>query len=356
MDRIKKIILLRIPMSICNFRCTYCYLAQRQESFQGIQPEMKFSPIEVANSLSPKRLGGFAYINFCADGETLLVRDIDKYIYELAKQGHYIEIVSNMTVKKVINQICKWPRKLLSHLTFKCSFHYLELKKRNLLDVFAENVHAVWDAGASASIEITPSDDLIPFLEEVKAFSVDAFGALPQLSIARDDRTKEINYLTSLNMEEYDEIWGSFDSSFWKFKKTIFGKKQQQFCYAGAWSVYADLSTGEASQCYCGIKVGNIFENPNSPFPELAIGMCKLPHCYNGHMLLTLGLIPGNNNTYYGEIRDRITEKGNHWMNDEIRFFLDTKLEESNSPYHSIKKGFIFAENVLRRIKNRIKK
>ncbi len=29
MDKVKKVILFRIPMSKCNFRCSYCYLARK---------------------------------------------------------------------------------------------------------------------------------------------------------------------------------------------------------------------------------------------------------------------------------------------------------------------------------------
>ena len=32
-------------MSICNFRCHYCYIAQRPVHFQGIQPEMEYTPV-----------------------------------------------------------------------------------------------------------------------------------------------------------------------------------------------------------------------------------------------------------------------------------------------------------------------
>ena len=124
MDHIKKLILFRIPMSICNFRCHYCYLSQREESFQGIQPIMQYSPKEVRKAMSKKRLGGYALMNFCADGETLLVKDIDLYIKELVEEGHYVEIVSNMTITPVLNKILEWDKNLLSHIEFKCSFHY----------------------------------------------------------------------------------------------------------------------------------------------------------------------------------------------------------------------------------------
>ena len=91
-------------MSICNFRCHYCYLAQRPESYQGVQPEMKYSPEQVAKALSKKRLGGSAYINVCADGETLLTRDIEVYMRKLAEEGHYIEFVTNCTITPVLKR------------------------------------------------------------------------------------------------------------------------------------------------------------------------------------------------------------------------------------------------------------
>jgi organic radical activating enzyme len=197
MDRIKRIILFPIPMSTCNFRCHYCYLSQRAESFQNEQPKFKYSPENVANALSQERLGGLAYMNFCADGETLLTNDLDKYIFELVKKGHYAEIVTNLTITEVIEKILSWDKELLGRIEFKCSFHYLELKNRNQLDVFASNVKKIWKAGSSANIEIPPNDELIPLIDEIKEFSIRNFGALPHLTITRNDDTKSIDYLTN---------------------------------------------------------------------------------------------------------------------------------------------------------------
>ena len=171
-DKVKKLILFRIPMTICNFRCHYCYLAQRPVHFEGIQPKMEYTPEEVAYAIRPERLGGYAYINLCADGETLLVKDIDIYARKMVESGHFLEIVSNMTITPVLEKILSWPKELLEHVEFKCSFHYLELKKHNKLALFAENIHKVWSAGASANIEITPSDELIPYIDEVMEFSM----------------------------------------------------------------------------------------------------------------------------------------------------------------------------------------
>ncbi len=341
-------------MSKCNFRCSYCYLAQRPIHYEGLQPKMEFTPEEVAYALRKERVGGLAYLNFCADGETLLTKDIDSYVKVLVEEGHYAEIVTNMTITQVIERILKWESELLSHVEFKCSFHYLELKRRNLLNVFASNVEKAWNAGASVNIEITPSDDLIPYLDEVKEFSLKNFGALPHLSIARDDRTPRIDYLTNLSMYEYDKIWGAFDSDFWQFKKTIFGKKQREFCYAGKWGIYVDLTTGDATPCYYGMSLGNVFANPDKPLPEKPIGKCPIAHCYNGHMLLTLGYIPRKYTTRYGDIRDREREDGFHWLQPQLKAFFNSKLEESNEELNCIQKRTSYSKQIIERIGGKI--
>lgn len=345
----KKILLFRIPMSICDFRCHYCYIAQRPVHFQGIQPEFKYSPTEVAKALSQERLGGPCFMNFCADGETLLTKNLDLYVKALVEEGHYAEVVTNLTVSNVLDKFLTWDKALLKRLEFKCSFHYLELKRKGWLNRFAENVHKIWEAGASANIELAPSDELIPYIDEVKEFSLKNFGALPQLTILRDDRTSNIDYLTKMTEQEYDHTWQSFESTFWEFKKTIFGKKQEKYCYAGAWSAYIDLTTGEASGCYGCVSLGNVFENPERPFPSKAVGKCPFAHCYNGHAMLSMGLIPHLNDVHYGYLRDRKKSDGGTWLQPELRKFFDEKLEDSNEEYSSIDKKL----TIIRRFKDR---
>jgi len=329
-DKISKAIFIRIPMSFCNFRCQYCYLSQRENTHNERQIEYQYSPKHVAKALSKERLGGVSYINICADGETLIAKDIEKYIYELLKEGHYIEIVTNLSITSILDRMLKWDRKLLSHLEFKCSFHYLELKEKKLLNVFAENVNKIWDAGASANIEITPHDELIPFIPEVIKFSQVNFGALPHISIARNDAEKDIGYLTKLSLNKYYKIWGQFYSQFWEFKKTLFKVKRREFCYAGAWSLYIDLTTGVAQQCYNSWFNQNIFSNIDKQIEFIPVGKCNLAHCYNGHAFLTLGCIPNFTTLGYGDIRDRVKSDGSSWLQPGLKKFFNTKLQESN--------------------------
>lgn len=328
-DKINKIILVAIPNTVCNLRCRYCYLTKKDGFMYGKNIKMQYSPEHVGKAFSKERLGGPCFFNFCASGETLLVKDIDKYIYETVKNGHYVEIVTNLTVTSVLDKILQFEPELLARIEFKCSFHYLQLKERGWLDLFANNVKKIWKNNCSANIEITPDDELIPYIEEVKEFSMQHFGALPHLTIARDDKN-ERDYLTSLSIDEYDKTWQQFDSSFWKFKKSIFNVRRNEYCYAGKWSLHVDLSSGATGQCYCNRYSQNIFKNVNKPIDFVAIGKCQDYHCYNGHALMTLGLIPNLTDIGYGDIRDRIKEDGSHWIQEQMRDFLNSKLIESN--------------------------
>lgn len=359
MDKIKKILLFRIPVSICNFRCHYCYIGQRPVHFQGIHPEMRLDPEEFGKAFSYSRMGGTCYGNFCADGETLLTKDLDLYVKSFCEQGHYAEVVTNLSIPQALNRFLEWDKNLLKHLEFKCSFHYLWLKEHDLLETFANNVNMIWEAGASANIEITPSDELVPYIDEVKAFSMKHFGALPHVTIARDDRTDNIDYLTELPMQEYDSAWSQFDSEFWRFKKRIFGVKQKDVCYAGAWSYYIDMVTGDTTPCYCGNVFFNFYDKTNGDYPppqEIPIVKCPLPHCYNGHALLTLGLIPNKYNTCYGDIRNREKINGTHWLQPELQSFFNTKVEESNRIYSRVQIYHIKTKAKVERYKKVVKK
>ena len=335
---LKRLIMLHVPTSICNFRCHYCYLAQREEAYQGKQAQMQYSPEQVAKALSYERMGGACFINSCAEGETLLTKDIDLYYKALVEEGHFLEIVTNMTITHMVHKILNWDRELLKRVEFKCSFHYLELVKRNLLDVFTDNVQKAWNAGASATIEVTPSDELIPYIPELREFSIKHFGAIPHLTIARDDRTKGIVKLTNLGEDEYRALWSQFDSKLWDYKMEIFGKKQTDFCYAGLWSVYVDIATGMAKACYFK-DIGNIFEEPNKPIVFQAIGRCPIAYCYNGHAFMTYGLIPDSTKYTYAEMRNRIREDGTEWLQPELKEFFSGKLEDNNSKWSGIHKS-----------------
>lgn len=338
MDKIKRFIDCYIPTETCNLRCHYCYIAQKRK-FNTKLAEFSHSTETIRKALSKERLGGICLINMCAGGETLLSEEVLPVIKSLLQEGHYVMIVTNGTVTKRFEEIAQWPEKLLKHLFFKFSFHYLEMKRLNMLECYFSNIQKMNEAGASFTVEVTPSDELIPYIDELKAVCLQYLGALCHITIARDDRKAGIDVLSKYPFEEYKTIWGQFDSELFRFKSEIFYKHRDEFCYAGDWSAYLNLDTGVLRQCYCGNVIDNIYENIDTPIHFEAIGKgCTIPHCYNGHSFLTLGDIPKLHTPTYAEIRNRMCKDGSEWLKPEMKALMSSRLYESNVEYNIIKK------------------
>lgn len=255
--RIKKFIDVFIPTTACNLQCHYCYISLLKNRGTAIA---KFSHtlLEMSAALSRKRLGGICMFNLCAGGETLLSNDVLPLAKALCEEGHYVMLVTNGTIEKRIAELELWEIELRNHLFFKVSLHYLELRRLGLLKQFAENVKKIRELGYSFTIEITPTDELVPFKEELKKYCLDNFGALSHCTIARDDRKNGIDIL-SKSEEKYIEEWREFDSDLFEYKLRLYKQKRKEYCYAGAWSYYLNIETGEVRQCYCGEIIDNIY-------------------------------------------------------------------------------------------------
>ena len=180
---------------------------------------------------------------------------------------------------------------------------------------------------------------------------MEKLGALPQITIARNDNDKNISHLSKHSFEEFIKTWSEFESPMLDFKSTIFYKKRKEYCYAGDWSIYVNLVTGEYSQCYCGIRLGNVYENIKKPLNSVAMGKkCPLPHCYNGHAFLTLGDIPELDTITYAQLRNRVSGDGSEWLTKEMKQFISSKLSETNDKYNSIKK----LNNTIKKYKTKL--
>lgn len=358
MDKIKRFIDCYIPTETCNLRCHYCYIAQKRK-FNNKLVSFSHQKEYIREALSKERLGGISLLNLCAGGETLLSDEVLPLVKELLSEGHYVMIVTNGTISKRFKELALWPQEIMERLFFKFSFHYLELKRLGLMEQFFCNINVVKNLGASFTVEVTPSDELIPYIEDIKKICLEKLGALCHITIARDDRTSGIDVLSNYDFEEYKKIWGQFNSELFSFKSEIFYHKRKEFCYAGEWSGYLNLESGLLRQCYCGKILGNIYENISAPIPFEAIGHhCTLAHCYNGHAFLTLGDIPELNTPTYADVRNRICIDGSEWLSPKMKAFMSSKLSESNEEYRSTKKTFLFLkekEHALRHKAQRIK-
>ena len=361
MDRIKKFIDCFVPIYTCNFKCEYCYIStwegweQKQNS-----KEIKFSPKLIRTALSKKRWGGPLMLNFCGAGETLLCKELLPIIKELLEEGHYCMIVTNGTITPQFNEMATWSEHLKEHLFIKFSYHFLELKRLNLTEIFFNNVKKMKNTGISFTVEITPSDEYIPYIDEIKEKCKKEIGAVPHITVCRIENG-DVPLMSKLPKEEFIKVWSSFDSDLFDFKIKIFGEKRREFCYAGSWSYSLQLVDGTLRQCYRGRKLQNIFKDIEKPIKQIPVG-CNCPdaHCWNGHAFLAFGDIPEIETPTFEAERNRNTFDGK-WVTDKMASFMSTRLIESNDIITDEKKkvfnnksrkynDFIDAKQRLRRI------
>ena len=354
MNGIKKFVTLRIPVYSCNFRCMYCYVGQHKNAYtRGIQPMIK-SPEYIAKFFSKQKTGGY-YFNCCADGETTLHPQLVKLVNCLIHEGHFCDIITNGTISNRFDEIIETlDEEAKKHLFIKFSFHYLELRRKNLMNAYIANVNKIKNAGISYTIEITPHDELIPYIDEIKEFSLKTFGALPHITVARNEDTKEIELLSKYTKEEYKRIWSVFDSELFNFKVSIFNQKRNEFCYAGLWSLNVNLETGDYYQCYIGDKLGNICEGLDKPINFRPICKCRQPHCFNGHAFLAYGLCPNLETTTYAAERNRSCADGSEFLNETTKEFFSSKLVDNNALLSEEEKKHFIAIDKQSRLKNAI--
>lgn len=317
-----------VGVNKCNLKCSYCYLSHHKRNSEY---EIKYhSPTFIRAALSQRRFGGSILINFCGDGETLLCKELPDIIEQLLHEGHYISVVTNGTVSEAIDRLTHLDADI-KRIFIKFSLHYLELKRTQLLERFVCNVKKAMSVGISVSVELVPSDDLIDSIDEIKAFSLKCFGVLPHLTVTRDEGSKELKILTERTDEEYKSIWGVFESAMFDFKMQNVGKKRYEYCMAGAYGYTLILETGELYKCAGNPFVCNIFDDIDAEIPASPVGKnCCLPYCYNCHSYLALGMIKDAPAPTYYEVRDRVSDTGEHWIKEGMKEIFCQKLYDNN--------------------------
>lgn len=325
-----------VPVTACNLRCPYCYITQRH-LWSNELPKFIYGPEVIAKALSKERLGGVCLLNLCGGGETLLPREMTNIIYSLLAEGHYVWVVTNGTVTQRINELMEFPSEYLSRLGFKFSFHYLELLRTNKIELFFQNISRV-RGRCSFSVELTPHDELIPYINDIMQICQKNLGALCHVTVARDSNDSKIPILSSLSFFEYRSVWGRFHSPLFDFKMKTFNHKQTEYCWAGAWSGVLDLGSGDFRPCYRAFYSQNIFNDLSSPIRFIPIGThCPDPHCYNSHVFLTLGLIPSLSTPTYSSMRNRICIDGTEWLSPNMAAFLSSRLYDENDDFRDWK-------------------
>ena len=329
----KKFIEAIVPGTACNFTCSYCYVAQAEGVEKRALEKSRFDAETIGYALRKERIGGSAYINICGVGETLLPRGMPGIIMEILKQGHFVNIYTNGTVTSSIDQICAGDKNLLRRLCFSFSLHWIELKERNLLNVFSENIRKVRAAGCSIVCNMVLDDSYLPFLNEIRQWSIQTIGACPQLSFPKKWNNED-NYspLTS-NIAILQEKAKSFQSPYFDFTSRFYNYDRKKFCYAGRWSFVLNLFTGDISQCYGSPVVQNIYKNLESKIKQKPIGFrCKSGAC-GGGLFLPMGVVPAIPTPSYEKLKNRATAQ---WYSHEFAKFLSQQLSDNNKSFSAI--------------------
>ena len=333
-----------LPVSLCNLECEYCYLIQEKRRAMK-QIEFDYDTEHMLKALRKERLGGVCYFSFCGTGETLMQKDFIPLVHGLLHEGHYVNITNNGTMTARINELMNADENDLSRLHFAFSLHWIELKKREMLNVFAENVRRVRDSGCSFLVQMNLYDGYIPYLDEIKAFCLENFGALPQVAATRLEQPGNIRFHTQGSNDDYISHGREFDSQLFEFTIRNFKVKRHEFCYAGAWSSQLIMKTGQLNSCYAGGKSINIFENPNMPVKYIPVGRCKCSFCFNSSHFLSLGVIPEFDSPSYADLRNRPDAQ---WYTPVMLEFLSQKLYEGKTQYTQAMKLLILTEDFMR--------
>lgn len=327
----KRFIDVQVPIEACTLRCEYCYVTHHRK-FNNKLPDFKYDVKTWKEAFKQERWGGPLLVNFCAGGETLIAPVVIDYVRATLEQGHYVMIVTNGTIDSAFDRLAEFPKEYIERVFFKFSYHYKQLIERKLVERFFNNIRKMRDAGASYTLELTPHDELIPFIDDVKALAVRELGAWPHVTVARDEHyMHKLPILTKLSKAEYKNIWSTFDSRLFDFKFSIFNQKRKEFCYAGDWSFVLQMGNGILKQCYCSHFNQNILEDPTSEIQFHPVGhFCKEPHCFNGHSWLGFGDIPTLQTPTFAEMRNRVCVDGGEWLTPLWGGVFATKMYNTN--------------------------
>lgn len=338
MPKIKRFFECLLPVSVCNIECSYCYLIQENRRAMKSE-ELTYTPEHIVKALRKERVGGACWISLCGTGETMAQKEIVPLVKGILQEGHFVNITTNGTLSSKYDEMIEACGDLIKHLHFSFSFHYVELKKKQWVDRFFENVLKVRNAGASILVQFNLCDEYYPYLDDIKAICKEKVGAYPQVALTRNEKTKPMSIMTEGTAEEYYRIGKEFDSPLFEFTYKNFMVKRKEYCYAGEWSGVLNMKTGILSKCYAEYGGVNIFEDVDQPIPFEAVGCnCHNIYCINSSHFMSLGVIPELKTPTYAQLRNR---KEARWYTKEMEEFLNGRLYYNNKrhgAYYKIKK------------------
>jgi len=316
-----------VPISQCNLHCEYCYVIQ-QDRRNVKTPSLQNAVLKWKEAIREERIGK-SFFSFCGYGETFLAgKEFLKIVYDTLDCGHIVNITNNGTITSAIDYLSELPSEMQRRLLLSFSLHYDELVKRNLLNVFVENVRKIRNTEISCFVQINLCDSYANKNSEIKAFCLEHFGCLPQVAVTRRENGMNFSIYTDEAVEDYVKTGKTFNSKLFEFTYDCFNVKREEFCHAGEFSYKVDISTGDIQRCYFESSFMNIYKDLDCNIPAKPIGKhCGLAYCVNSSHFLSLGNIINYGTDSYVDLRNR--ECG--WIKNDVKAELSNRFVGANS-------------------------
>lgn len=150
-----------IPSTVCNLKCSHCYVIQRHGNTQQV-PELSYPVDRIKRALTKDRFGGGCYFSICAAGEALASKYTLQIVRALLENGHHVNATTNGTLSNRFRELSNWDSDILARLHFAFSFHYLELLRLKKIDAFFDNISLVKSLGRSFLVQLNLCDKYLP--------------------------------------------------------------------------------------------------------------------------------------------------------------------------------------------------
>lgn len=332
-EKVSRALTVYVSGNSCNLRCPYCYVKNSHPNEIPKPMCLKYPLKQMVRAFDPRRIGGIAEVTVIGSAETLLAKEVIPFVHGLLHFGHVVTVVSNATLPSRVDELLDCPKEDLKNLILKASFHYEELKRRQLLDVYFQNIKNAISHGASAYPFVVISPEYSKHIKEIGELITENLGIKAHCSPCNSINNEfDLQFHSEFDPKPTEKLMEELDHYFDTriYRECVRYKEvdvQNTFCYAGRWSLGIDMATGHTFKCHNFRKDNeNFYENVDKPYSwGMPIGMsCAIESCCLQYNFFSENILPDFPGKYsFGQL---LYQKG--MISEYIRDKLDVKFDD----------------------------